>query len=145
MHKNKIVSAEQAIALIRDGAPEVSSELSIDYGLPVHLPMVDVRAVGAGGGSIASVNAAGIMQVGPRRPGPSAGPARSRRGRRGPTTAGRGRVPAPHGLCSKNVASSAPATGAATHAPAKPSHVFLGLMRGAIGCRPPRPNVRPET
>jgi N-methylhydantoinase A len=42
------------VALIHGGMPEVSAELTIDYGLPIHLPMVDVRTVGAGGGSIAS-------------------------------------------------------------------------------------------
>ena len=41
------------VALIAGGVPEVSAELSIAYGMPIHLPMVDVRTVGAGGGSIA--------------------------------------------------------------------------------------------
>ncbi|MFL5216999.1 MAG: hydantoinase/oxoprolinase N-terminal domain-containing protein, partial [Microvirga sp.] len=39
------------VALIRGGVPEVSAELTLAYGLPVHVPMVDVRTVGAGGGS----------------------------------------------------------------------------------------------
>lgn len=73
------------VALIRDGRPEVSSELSIDYGLPVHLPMVDVRTIGAGGGSIASVNAAGILQVGPRSAGSTPGPVCYGRGGTEPT------------------------------------------------------------
>ena len=42
------------VALIRGGVPEVSAELTLAYGLPVHVPMVDVRTVGAGGGSIIS-------------------------------------------------------------------------------------------
>ena len=53
------------VALIHGGLPEVSSELTVDYGLPIHVPMVDVRTVGAGGGSIAWINAAGMLQVGP--------------------------------------------------------------------------------
>ena len=57
------------VALIRGGVPEVSSELTIDYGLPIHVPMVDVRTVGAGGGSIAWINAAGMLQVGPESAG----------------------------------------------------------------------------
>ncbi|WP_342359321.1 hydantoinase/oxoprolinase family protein [Terrarubrum flagellatum] len=73
------------VALIRDGTPEVSSELSIDYGLPVHLPMVDVRTIGAGGGSIASVNAAGLLQVGPRSAGSTPGPICYGRGGTEPT------------------------------------------------------------
>ena len=62
------------VALIHGGMPEVSSELTIDYGLPIHVPMVDVRTVGAGGGSIAWVNAAGMLQVGPESAGSSPGP-----------------------------------------------------------------------
>ncbi len=62
------------VALIYGGVPEVSSELSIDYGLPIHVPMVDVRTVGAGGGSIASINAAGVLQVVPESAGCSPGP-----------------------------------------------------------------------
>ena len=62
------------VALIHGGLPEVSSELTIDYGLPIHVPMVDVRTVGAGGGSIASINAAGMLQVGPESAGSSPGP-----------------------------------------------------------------------
>ena len=47
------------VALIAGGVPEVSAELSIAYGLPIHLPMVDVRTVGAGGGSIAWIDRGG--------------------------------------------------------------------------------------
>ena len=65
------------VALIHGGIPEVSSELTIDYGLPIHVPMVDVRTVGAGGGSIAWVergrHAAGRAGIGrARRPARSA-------------------------------------------------------------------------
>ncbi len=62
------------VALIHGGVPEVSAELTIDYGLPIHVPMVDVRTVGAGGGSIASVNRAGMLQVGPHSAGSEPGP-----------------------------------------------------------------------
>jgi len=73
------------VALIHGGVPEVSAELSIDYGLPIHLPMVDVRSVGAGGGSIASVNRAGILQVGPQSAGSEPGPICYGRGGTRPT------------------------------------------------------------
>jgi N-methylhydantoinase A len=62
------------VALIHGGVPEVSAELTIDYGLPIHVPMVDVRSVGAGGGSIASINGAGMLQVGPQSAGSEPGP-----------------------------------------------------------------------
>lgn len=73
------------VALIRGGIPEVSSELAIDYGLPIHVPMVDVRTVGAGGGSIASVNAAGMLKVGPESAGATPGPICFGRGGTRPT------------------------------------------------------------
>jgi N-methylhydantoinase A len=73
------------VALIHGGVPEVSAELSIDYGLPIHLPMVDVRSIGAGGGSIASVNRAGILQVGPHSAGSEPGPICYGRGGTRPT------------------------------------------------------------
>jgi N-methylhydantoinase A len=73
------------VALIYGGVPEVSSELAIDYGLPIHVPMVDVRSVGAGGGSIASLNAAGVLKVGPESAGSTPGPICYRRGGIEPT------------------------------------------------------------
>lgn len=73
------------VALIHGGIPEVSSELTIDYGLPIHVPMVDVRTVGAGGGSIAAVNAAGMLTVGPESAGARPGPICFGRGGTRPT------------------------------------------------------------
>lgn len=73
------------VALIHGGLPEVSSELTIDYGIPIHVPMVDVRSVGAGGGSIAWINAAGMLQVGPESAGSSPGPICYGRGGARPT------------------------------------------------------------
>ena len=62
------------VALIRDGRPEVSTELELEYAMPIHVPMVDVHTVGAGGGSIAYVNDAGMLQVGPESAGATPGP-----------------------------------------------------------------------
>ncbi len=73
------------VALIHGGIPDVSSELSIDYGLPIHVPMIDVRTVGAGGGSIASLNAAGMLRVGPESAGAAPGPICFGRGGAQPT------------------------------------------------------------
>ncbi|MDO3388660.1 hydantoinase/oxoprolinase family protein [Gilvimarinus sp. SDUM040013] len=42
---------------------------------PIAVPMVDMHTIGAGGGSIASVDAGGLMQVGPESAGASPGPA----------------------------------------------------------------------
>ena len=73
------------VALIAGGVPEVSAELSIAYGLPIHLPMVDVRTVGAGGGSIASLDRAGMLRVGPESAGSTPGPICYGRGGTRPT------------------------------------------------------------
>ncbi len=73
------------VALIHGGIPEVSAELTIDYGLPIHVPMVDVRTVGAGGGSIAYVDAAGMLKVGPESAGAMPGPICFGRGGTRPT------------------------------------------------------------
>jgi N-methylhydantoinase A len=53
--------------------------------MPIHVPMVDVRAVGAGGGSIARVNAAGLLEVGPESAGADPGPIAYGRGGALPT------------------------------------------------------------
>ena len=73
------------VGLIRGGVPEVSSELELEYAMPIHVPMVDVHSIGAGGGSIALVNDAGILQVGPESAGADPGPVCTGRGGRRPT------------------------------------------------------------
>jgi N-methylhydantoinase A len=60
--------------LVTDGRAPVLYEGSI-IGLPLQTPWVDVRSIGAGGGSIASVDAGGLLRVGPRSAGARPGPA----------------------------------------------------------------------
>ena len=62
------------VALIIGNEPSVSSDLEVEYAMPVHVPMVDVRTVGAGGGSIAKLNLAGLLEVGPESAGSKPGP-----------------------------------------------------------------------
>ena len=62
------------VALILDAEPAISNEIEIEYAMPIHVPMVDVRTVGAGGGSIARINAAGLLEVGPESAGAAPGP-----------------------------------------------------------------------
>ena len=62
------------VALIIGNQPSVSSDLEVEYGMPVHVPMVDVRTVGAGGGSIAKLSLAGLLEVGPESAGSVPGP-----------------------------------------------------------------------
>jgi N-methylhydantoinase A len=62
------------VALVRDGRPLLAGEGAIG-SYPVRTPMVDVNTIGAGGGSIAWLDAAGGLRVGPRSAGAEPGPA----------------------------------------------------------------------
>src|SRR5207245_1333075 len=62
------------VALAREGKPLLASEGSIGP-YPVRTPMVDVNTIGAGGGSIAWIDAGGGLRVGPRSAGAEPGPA----------------------------------------------------------------------
>ena len=62
------------VAMIRAGRAPVSNEIEIEYAMPIHVPMIDVRTVGAGGGSIARVDAGGMLRVGPESAGSVPGP-----------------------------------------------------------------------
>ncbi|MEO8098155.1 MAG: hydantoinase/oxoprolinase family protein [Acidobacteriota bacterium] len=57
-----------------DGTPRETTEALVD-GLPIRIPMLDIHTVGAGGGSIARVDAGGLLRVGPRSAGAVPGPA----------------------------------------------------------------------
>ena len=71
------------VCLIRDGRPEIKMDWNWRHRYCIGIPMVDIPSVGAGGGSIAWVDA-GVLQSGPSPPGPSRGPS---------ATAGAGRNP----------------------------------------------------
>jgi N-methylhydantoinase A len=62
------------VAMIRGGVAPVSNEIEVEYAMPIHVPMVDVRTVGAGGGSIARVDESGMLRVGPESAGSTPGP-----------------------------------------------------------------------
>ncbi|MFK0686946.1 hydantoinase/oxoprolinase family protein [Mesorhizobium sp. IMUNJ 23033] len=73
------------VALIRNAEPAVSNEIEIEYAMPIHVPMLAVHTVGAGGGSIARVDAAGLIQIGPESAGANPGPICYGRGGNEPT------------------------------------------------------------
>ena len=73
------------VAVIRNARPAVSNEIEIEYAMPIHVPMVDVHTVGAGGGSIARVDDAGLIRVGPHSAGATPGPICYGRGGTEPT------------------------------------------------------------
>jgi N-methylhydantoinase A/oxoprolinase/acetone carboxylase beta subunit len=57
-----------------DRTPRQTTEAQVD-GFPVRVPMLDIHTVGAGGGSIARVDAGGLLRVGPESAGADPGPA----------------------------------------------------------------------
>ena len=59
---------------LADGAARLTTEASVD-GFPIRVPMLDIHTVGAGGGSIARVDAGGLLRVGPESAGADPGPA----------------------------------------------------------------------
>jgi N-methylhydantoinase A len=73
------------VALIREGRVPVSNEIEVEYAMPIHVPMVDVRTVGAGGGSIARIDGGGMLRVGPESAGSDPGPICYGRGGTRPT------------------------------------------------------------
>jgi N-methylhydantoinase A len=81
------------ICLVEDGAPKTATSFEIartwrfkkGSGMVVSTPVVEMVEIGAGGGSIASIDAMGRIQVGPRSAGSEPGPACYRRGGENPT------------------------------------------------------------
>jgi N-methylhydantoinase A len=57
-----------------DEEPRITTETKIG-GYPIHIPMIDIHTIGAGGGSIASVDSGGALRVGPQSAGAFPGPA----------------------------------------------------------------------
>lgn len=72
------------VCLIRDGRPELNSDWNWRHRYCIALPMVDIHAVGAGGGSIAQVDGTSL-RVGPESAGSEPGPACYGRGGTAPT------------------------------------------------------------
>ena len=62
------------VALVRDGRPLTTTEAKMRTW-PLRVPMIDVSTIGAGGGSIAWIDPAGGLRVGPRSAGSDPGPA----------------------------------------------------------------------
>ena len=63
------------VSLIADGKAALAAQSTIDFGLVIRTPMVEMTTIGAGGGSIAFVDRGGLLQVGPESAGSVPGPA----------------------------------------------------------------------
>lgn len=77
---SKIVSFDMGgtsadVCVIVDGKLRQSIENFVAYRMPLQVPMIEIDSIGAGGGSIASIDDAGILRVGPRSAGARPGPA----------------------------------------------------------------------
>jgi N-methylhydantoinase A len=73
------------VSVIAGGAASLAAQTTIDFGLVIRTPMIEITTIGAGGGSIASVDRGGLLQVGPESAGSMPGPACYGQGNTRPT------------------------------------------------------------
>ena len=62
------------VSLIVEGRHTSAQQSSIAFGLVVRTPMIEITTIGAGGGSIAAIDRAGLLQIGPESAGSDPGP-----------------------------------------------------------------------
>jgi N-methylhydantoinase A len=63
------------VSVVANGRVAVAAQTTVDFGLVIRTPMIEITTIGAGGGSIASVDRGGLLQVGPESAGSVPGPA----------------------------------------------------------------------
>ena len=63
------------VSTIIDGSERLTTGFEIEWGVPVQIPIIDIRTIGAGGGSIAWIDKGGMLRVGPQSAGANPGPA----------------------------------------------------------------------
>ena len=73
------------VSTIVGGQERFTTDFEIEWGRPVQIPMIDIRTIGAGGGSLARVDTGGMLVVGPQSAGARPGPACYGRGGAEPT------------------------------------------------------------
>jgi N-methylhydantoinase A len=73
------------ISLIHDGELRTTNEWYVEYGHPIVFPSIEVLTIGAGGGSLATIDAAGSLRNGPQSAGSDPGPAAYGKGGAEPT------------------------------------------------------------
>jgi N-methylhydantoinase A len=62
------------VSLVVGGGVSLAAQATIEFGLVIRTPMIEITTIGAGGGSIAGVDAGGLLQVGPESAGSRPGP-----------------------------------------------------------------------
>jgi N-methylhydantoinase A len=73
------------VSLVAGGQTSLAAQTTIAFGLVVRTPMIEVTTIGAGGGSIAHVDAGGLLAVGPESAGSRPGPVAYGQGNQRPT------------------------------------------------------------
>jgi N-methylhydantoinase A len=73
------------ISLVYDGSLRTTNEWFVEYGHPICFPSIEVLTIGAGGGSLARIDAAGSLRNGPQSAGSDPGPAAYGKGGEDPT------------------------------------------------------------
>jgi N-methylhydantoinase A len=63
------------ISIIRQGTAQLTNTLYVQWGIPIRTPAIDVKTIGAGGGSIVWIDEGGAIRVGPHSAGAVPGPA----------------------------------------------------------------------
>ena len=72
-------------SIVEDGQGLITHDYELEWEMPIIIPMLDIRSIGAGGGSIAWVDAGGSLRVGPHSAGSEPGPVCYGRGGKEPT------------------------------------------------------------
>ncbi|MCR9125168.1 MAG: hydantoinase/oxoprolinase family protein [Rhodobacteraceae bacterium] len=73
------------VSLVAGGQSMLSPQTSIDFGMTIRQPMIEIATIGAGGGSIAWVDKGGLLNIGPQSAGSDPGPVAYGRGNTRPT------------------------------------------------------------
>ena len=63
------------VSTVVDGRESFTTSFQIEFGVPIQIPLIDIRTIGAGGGSIAWIDKGGMLRVGPESAGAAPGPA----------------------------------------------------------------------
>ena len=63
------------VSLVADGQNMLTSQASIDFGMVIRTPMIEMSTIGAGGGSIAHIDETGLLEIGTDSAGSDPGPA----------------------------------------------------------------------
>ena len=63
------------VSTVVGGRESFTTAFEIEWGVPIQIPMLDIRTIGAGGGSIAWIDKGGMLRVGPESAGARPGPA----------------------------------------------------------------------